>query len=87
MKHFKLLTDIENVSIRLDVLESTVRVVSYGAEEANRQDVEYALHNISDQLADLSARLRSNFNELFDAIKEEENAAGNRKPKKQPRQV
>jgi hypothetical protein len=87
MKHFKLLTDIENVSIRLDVLESTVRVISYGAEEANRQDIIYALHNVSDQLDELSAKLRSGFNELFDAIKEEDNGAGNRKPKKQPRQV
>lgn len=75
MKHYKELTDIEDVSIDLDVLASTVRVISYGAPESNSHDVHYALHSVTDQLELLSKRLRCSFDVLFNKIREEEEKA------------
>ena len=74
MKHYSDLIQIENVSIDLDVLTSTVRVLTYGMPEATKHDVEYAMHNITDQLEALSARLRYKFDILFNAIRDEEDA-------------
>lgn len=72
MKHYKELMEIETVSINLDVLSSTVRVLTYGMPNANRHDAEYAMHNITDQLDSLSARLRSAFDILFNEIRNQE---------------
>ena len=81
MRHYKELTDIETVSIDLDVLTSTVRVLTYGAPNANRNDVEYAMHNVTDQLDQLNARLRSAFDILFNAVRDEEDAKDEAKSK------
>lgn len=72
MKHYKELIDIETISIDLDVLTSTVRVMSYGVPNANRHDMEYAMHNITDQLELQSKRLREAFDILFNKIRDEE---------------
>lgn len=82
MRHYKELIDIETVSIDLDVLASTVRVLSYGAPNANRHDIEYAMHNLTDQLESLSTRLRSTFDTLFNAVRDEEDAKDEAKPKR-----
>lgn len=72
MKYYKELIDIESVSIDLDVLKSTFRVLTYGMPDANRQDVEYAMHNITDQLDALSVRLRHRFDVLFDMVRKDD---------------
>jgi hypothetical protein len=73
MKHYKELMDVETVSIDLDVLVGAVRVMSYGIPEANRNDVEYAMHNITNQLNLINHRLRDAFDVLFNNIREEAN--------------
>lgn len=87
MKHYKELIDIETVSIDLDVLASTVRVLTYGAPNANRNDVEYSLHNITDQLEALNTRLRETFDVLFNAVREEEHKKDEAKPKPEQNEV
>jgi hypothetical protein len=87
MKHYKELIDIETVSIDLDVLASTVRVLTYGAPNANRNDVEYSLHNITDQLEALNTRLRETFDVLFNAIRKEESKKDEAKPKPKQNKV
>lgn len=82
MKHYKELTDIEDVSIDLDVLASTVRLITYGAPNANMHDVEYALHNVTDQLETLSKRLRETFDVLFNDIRDEEDKNDEAKARK-----
>ena len=72
MKHYKELSDIETVIINLEVLTSTVRVLTFGVPEADRRDVEYTLHNITDQLNMFNAILREKFDILFDAVREED---------------
>lgn len=71
MKHFKELSEMETVIIDLDVLSSTVRVLTYGMPEANRKDVDNAMYNITDQIQAQSDKLRERFDALFDAIREE----------------
>lgn len=85
MKHYKELIDIEDVSIDLDVLKSTVRVLTYGMPEANRHDIEYAMHNVTDQLEALSLRLREKFNILFDLIREEDHQDEVKRAKTRPK--
>jgi hypothetical protein len=82
LKHYNELMDVETVSIDLDVLVSTVRLVAYGAPNANTHDLEYALHNVTDQMDALSKRLRDTFDVLFNSIRDEEDKNDEAKAKK-----
>jgi hypothetical protein len=71
MKHYKELSEIENISIDLEVFASAVRVMSFGAPEANKRDVDNMMHYISSELDKINDKLSSCFNALFESIREE----------------
>jgi len=71
MKHYKELSEIENISIDLEVFASTVRVMSFGAPEANKRDVDNMMHHISSELDKINDKLANSFNSLFESIREE----------------
>jgi hypothetical protein len=71
MKHFSELSRMESALIDLSVLNSLVRVVTYGMPEANRQDAENAMHGVTDMISSVESRLSASFYELFEAIKTE----------------
>jgi hypothetical protein len=82
MKHYEKLSEFENICIDLEVFASAVRVMSFGAPEANQQDVENMLHHISAEIDKIKARLDHSFNGLFEAIKEESFSETNKKTKR-----
>ena len=71
MKHYDKLNQLENISIDLSVFASAVRVMSYGAPEASRQDMDNMMHHITSELDKINDRLIQVFDDLFQAIKEE----------------
>ncbi len=71
MKHYKELSEIENISIDLEVFASAVRVMAFGATEASKRDVDNMMHHISSELDKINDRLLEVFDNLFQAIKEE----------------
>jgi len=85
MRHYKELTDIEDVSIKLSVLEGAARAMTYGIGNCNRNDVEFVMHHLTDQIEDLNIKLREHFDVLFNKIREEDDETKTGKPKsKQP---
>lgn len=81
MKHYKELSKIENISIDLEVFASTVRVMSFGAPEANKLDVDNMMHHISSELDKINAKLRHSFDELWDSVRKESLSETNKKTK------
>jgi hypothetical protein len=71
MKHYDKLSQLENISIDLEVFASAVRVMSFGAPEANKRDSDNMMHHISSELDKINDRLLEVFDNLFQAIKEE----------------
>ena len=71
MKHYKELSEIENISIDLELFASAVRVMSFGAPEANKRDVDNMMHHISSELDKINAKLGHSFNELWDSVRKE----------------
>jgi hypothetical protein len=81
MKHYKELSEIENISIDLEVFASAVRVMSFGAPEANKQDVDNMMHYISSELDKINDKLGHSFNELWDSVRKESLSETNKKTK------
>jgi hypothetical protein len=71
MKYWSELSDIETQIIRLDSLNSLMRVVAVGAEQANDQDVRNALWYIEGSVEDIHDCLRARFDELWDMVRDE----------------
>ena len=81
MKHYKELSEIENISIDLEVFASAVRVMSFGTPEANKPDVDNMMHHISSELDKINAKLRHSFDELWDSVRKESLSETNKKTK------
>jgi hypothetical protein len=86
MKHYDKLSQLENICIDLEVFASAVRVMSFGAPEANPQDVENMIHHISTEIDKIKARLDHSFDGLFQAIKEEGLSDTSKKTNKKTKQ-
>lgn len=71
MKHYKELSEIESISIDLEVFASAVRVMAFGATEASKRDVDNMMHHISSELDKINAKLGLSFNELWDSVRKE----------------
>ena len=71
MKHYKELSEIENISIDLEVFASAVRVMAFGVPEACKRDVDNMMHHISSELDKINAKLGHSFNELWDSVRKE----------------
>ncbi len=71
MKHYKELSEIESISIDLEVFASAVRVMAFGATEACKRDVDNMMHHISSELDKINAKLGHSFNELWDSVRKE----------------
>ena len=72
MKYYSELSNIESQIIRLDTMRSLFTVLSNGAELSNSEDVRNALYYIEGSLHDIHATLRDEFDELWDAVSEED---------------
>jgi len=72
MKHFAILTEVENEVIRLAEMRKLLAVIVNGTESSSREEVESAIHYIEGSIADISERLSDKFQQLFDAIAREE---------------
>ncbi len=81
MKHYDKLSQLENISIDLEVFASAVRVMSFGAPEANKLDVDNMMHHISSELDKINAKLRHSFDELWDSVRKESLSETNKKTK------
>jgi hypothetical protein len=82
MKHYDKLNQLENISIDLSVFASAVRVMSYGAPEASKQDADNMMHHITSELDKINDRLIHSFDSLFQAIREESFSETSKKTKR-----
>jgi hypothetical protein len=55
--------------------------MSFGAPEANKQDVDNMMHYISSELDKINDKLGHSFNELWDSVRKESFSETNKKTK------
>ena len=68
MKYWSELNNLETQIIRLEELRSLFSVLASGAEESSEEDIRNALWHVEDSLSDIHVNLRSEFNDLWDII-------------------
>ncbi len=89
MKYWTELNNLESQIIRLETMRSLFSVMASGAEESNAEDIRNALWYVEGSLTDIHRELRSEFDELWEVVKndveekEEKKHKGGMKKKKQ----
>ena len=69
MKYWTELNRLETQIIRLETMRSLFSVLASGAEESSEEDVRNALWYVEGSLSDIHSELRSEFDELWEAVK------------------
>jgi hypothetical protein len=69
MKYWTELNNLESQIIRLETMRSLFSVMASGAEESSPDDIRNALWYVEGSLNDIHANLRSEFDELWDIVK------------------
>ena len=88
MKYWTELNRLETQIIRLETMRSLFSVLASGAEESSEEDVRNALWYVEGSLTDIHRELRSEFDELWEVVKndveekEEKKHKGGMKKKK-----
>lgn len=72
MKYWTELNNLETQIIRLEEMRSLFSVLANGAEASNPEDIRSALWYIEGSLANIHHDLRSEFDELWDHISNDE---------------
>ena len=72
MKYWSELNRLEEQIIRLETLRSLFSVLASGAEESSEEDIRNALWHVEDSLSDIHVNLRSEFNELWYIVSNDE---------------
>ncbi len=89
MKYWTELNNLESQIIRLETMRSLFSVLASGAEESSEEDIHNALWYVEGSLTDIHRELRSEFDELWEVVKndveekEEKKHKGGMKKKKQ----
>jgi hypothetical protein len=72
MKYYSELSKIEDSIIRLECIESMLRVVASGIPSTNLEDASNALWHLSGSVEDIHKNLRNDFDELWEIVRDEE---------------
>jgi len=72
MKHWTQLNNLETQIIRLEELRSLFSVLASGAEESSAEDVRSALWYVEGSMNSIHNELRNEFDNLWQAISEDE---------------
>lgn len=81
MKYFSELSRIESEIIKLETTQSLVRVLadSAGSQMATSEDLTNVLHIVDERLHSIYSNLNSNFQHLWETVRED---TSEKKPKK-----
>ena len=71
MKYWAELNNLESQIIRLETMRSLFSVMASGAEESSAEDVRNALWYVEGSLSDIHNELRSDFDALWETVREE----------------
>ena len=72
MKYWSELSRIETQIIRLETMRSLFSVMASGAEESSAEDVRNALWYVEGSLNDIHNELRSDFDALWETVRNED---------------
>lgn len=82
MKYWTELNGIDTQIARLESMRALISVLASGAEESSAEDVRSALWYIEGSMTSIHQELRSEFNELWDVIRDESFESEKNEPEK-----
>jgi hypothetical protein len=82
MKYWTELSRLETQIIRLETMRSLFSVMASGAEESSAEDVQNALWYVEGSLTDIHRELRSEFDDLWEVVKYDDEEVEEKEKKK-----
>jgi hypothetical protein len=82
MKYWTELNRLETQIIRLETMRSLFSVMASGAEESSAEDIHNALWYIEGSLTDIHRELRSEFDDLWEVVKYDDEEVEEKEKKK-----
>lgn len=82
MKYWTELMQFENALIEFESVYNAFKAVNCGVQQLTADEMELALWNIERQMEHINAKLKSDFEVLFDAVRGEDEPPKKKKGKK-----
>jgi hypothetical protein len=71
MNYYSELSKLENDIIRLDTVQSMLRIVADGVMSSKEQDVQHSLWFITDEIEDINKKVSEQFYDLWNNVRED----------------
>ena len=72
MKYFKKLDALDTQTVRLSELVKLFAVITNGADSSTHEELVSSIHYVEGSLIDISEKIQQHFQELFNAIAQEQ---------------
>ncbi len=71
MKHYAELSNLESEIIRLDTLQSLLRMITEGIDSAEEKDIKNSIWHISEVVEDINQKMSEQFQQLWNNVRED----------------
>jgi hypothetical protein len=71
MKHYAELSNLESEIIRLDTLQSLLRLITEGIDSAGENDIKNSMWHISEVVEDINQKMSEQFQQLWNNVRED----------------
>jgi hypothetical protein len=71
MKHYAELSNLESEIIRLDTLQSLLRLITEGIDGAGENDIKNSMWHISEVVEDINQKMSEQFQQLWNNVRED----------------
>jgi hypothetical protein len=71
MKHYAELSNLESEIIRLDTLQSLLRLITEGIDSAQENDIKNSIWHISEVVEDINQKMSEQFQQLWNNVRED----------------
>jgi hypothetical protein len=71
MKYYKELSEIENEIIRLDTVQSMLKIVADSVMSSQEQDVQHSLWFITDEIENINEKVSQQFYDLWNVVRDD----------------
>jgi len=71
MKHYAELSNLESEIIRLDTLQSLLRLITEGIDSAQEKDIKNSIWHVAEVVEDINQKASEQFYQLWNNVRED----------------
>lgn len=71
MKHYAELSNLESEIIRLDTLQSLLRMITEGIDAVEEKDIKNSIWHVAEVVEDINQKMSEQFQQLWNNVRED----------------